>query len=101
MPAIARYSTCFGLQGCYLPDSRGGPVEFTRRRDLAVFIRAELEAYDLPSSLFREVNIARLWAYIKRHGSSSAHFHLSHKGYALSFIGLTEDEFNAQNGEDW
>jgi hypothetical protein len=35
-----------------------------------------------------------LWAFIKRHGSSSAHFTITHKGYELAFYGLTEEEFN-------
>jgi hypothetical protein len=97
---IARYCTSFGLSGLYLPDSHGGPVEFSRRRDLAAFIRDELEMYDLPAYLFREVRINRLWFFIKRNGSSCAHFSLCHKGMTLGFHGLTEDEFNEQNRHD-
>lgn len=99
MPTIARYSTSYGLSGCYLPDSHGGPIEFTRRRDLAEFIKDELQAYDMPASLFREVRIARLWSFIKRNGSSCAHFRLCWKGYELAFHGLTHEEFEQQNEE--
>lgn len=95
MSTIARYSVNFGLAGCYMPDDVSGGMEFTRRTDLAEFIRDELRMHELPVSLFREVNIKRLWSFIKRHGSSTAHFTLYHKDCALRFVGLTEDEFNA------
>ncbi|MCA3159986.1 MAG: hypothetical protein ING31_10425 [Burkholderiales bacterium] len=94
--AIARYATSFGLSGCYLPDDHGAAVEFTRRRDLANFIRDELRMYDMPASLFREVRINRLWSFIKSKGSSCAHFRLCHKGHELAFHGLTEDEYLQQ-----
>jgi len=93
---IARYSVTFGLRGCYMPDSSSGPYEFATRRELSAYIKDELAAYDLPASLFREVNIRRLWSFITRNGSSSAHFALYHKENALEFHGLTEEEFKQQ-----
>jgi len=95
----ARYAVTFGLSGCYMPDSHDGAFEVTTRRELASLIRGELETYDMPASLFREVRIARLWRFIKRHGSSSAHFSLVHGGNELAFHGLTEQEYNEQIGE--
>jgi hypothetical protein len=95
MPHVARYAITYGLSGCYLPDSHGGCFEAPTRRDLAGFIRAELEQYDMPASLFEDVKIRRLWGFISRHGSSSAGFELSHAGYSLSFHGLTQDEYRA------
>lgn len=96
---IARYSVSFGLSGCYLPDSYGGAHEFYSRKELAEFIRHELEFHELPKSLFEEVGIRRLWSFIRDRGSSCAHFSLHHKGYCLAFSGLTEDEFLAQSEE--
>lgn len=100
MTTTARYCVTFGLTGCYMPDSNDGPTIFHTRKALAAFIRHELEHYELPANLFREVRIRRLWSFIKAHGSSSAHFHLSHKGYSLSFSGLTEEEFNSLDTEE-
>lgn len=97
---IFRYSVSYGLAGCYMPDSINSPYIGTTRKDLAELIRSELEFHDMPKSLFNEVGIKKLWAVIKRHGSSSAHFTIYHKGYALSFNGLTEEEANADLGDD-
>lgn len=97
---IARYSVTFGLSGCYMPDSVNGPVEFTTRREMADYIRSELAVYDLPARLFREVKIRRLWSFIKRHGSSTAHFALHHGAHALEFHGLTEDEAREMEAEN-
>lgn len=87
------YCANFGLAGCYLPDSQSYPYAGTTRKELAEYIRCELDIYDLPKSLFNEVKISRLWSFIKRNGSSTAHFNLHHKQYCLSFNGLTEEEF--------
>lgn len=97
---IARYTVTFGLRGCYIPDSVSGPFEAATRKALADDIREYLRVYDLPASLFREVKIRRLWAFIKRHGSSTAHFGLHHGANALEFHGLTEEEFNAASEEE-
>lgn len=97
---IARYAVTFGLSGCYMPDSHEGAHEFATREQLAEFIRGELEVFDLPACLFREVRISRLWGFIQRHGSSTAHFRLCHGANELAFRGLTEDEFNEQNAEE-
>ncbi len=96
MKEPARYSVSYGLSGCYLPDSHSGPYAFWTRRELAAFIRHEIEFYEMPKALFREVRINRLWAFIKQHGSSSAHFRLVHGGYELAFHGLTEEEFERE-----
>lgn len=96
----ARYSVTFGLSGCYMPDSHEGAHEFHTRAELASFIRSELQVFDMPASLFRDVRISRLWSFIQRNGSSSAHFRLCHGANELAFSGLTADEFNAENGED-
>lgn len=97
---IARYAVTFGLAGCYMPDSHDGVHEFATRNDLAVFIRNELDIYDMPASLFKDVKIRRLWAFIKRHGSSTAHFSLYHGANVLQFHGLTEDEYREQSEND-
>lgn len=94
---VARYAVTFGLSGCYMPDSHSGAFQFGTRRELASFIRAELDTFDLPAALFNDVRIRRLWGFISRHGSSTAHFSLTHGGYELAFHGLTEEEFTAQN----
>ena len=89
----AKYSITFGLSGCYLPDNHSGVYEFTRRKDLAVHIRWELENYGLPASLFKQVRITRLWSFIKKNGASVAHFNLYHKQFVLAFNGLTDEEY--------
>jgi hypothetical protein len=91
--AIARYSVTSGLAGCYMPNSSGGPYAFTTRRDLANFIRDEIEFLDWPASMIRQVPLQRIWSHIKHHGSSVAHFSIERKGYELAFHGLTEAEF--------
>lgn len=97
----ARYSVSFGLIGCYLSDSQGGVYECSTMRELASIIRDELEAYGMPKSLFRDVHIRWLWAFIKRNGSSSAHFRLDDgKGSALFFHGLTREEYGYGHGND-
>ena len=93
---IARYAVTFGLAGLYIPDCHDGVYEFQSRSALAAFIRGELETYDLPKSLFRDAHVRRLWRFIKRHGSSSAHFTLYHGDHELAFHGLTEDEYREQ-----
>lgn len=78
-----------------MPDSYSGAFECNTRAQLAAFIRDQLKFYDMPASLIREAKIRdQLWPFIKRNGSSQAHFRLNHKGNALRFIGLTENEFN-------
>jgi hypothetical protein len=97
---IARYAVTFGLSGCYMPDSHEGAHEFRTRAELADFIRSELQVFDMPANLFGDVRIRRLWGFIQRYGSSTAHFRLCHGANELAFHGLTEDEFNAQQTED-
>jgi hypothetical protein len=97
--AIVRYAVTFGLAGCYMPDSHDGAFEVYRRKDLADLIRSELETYDLPKSAFNQVRLTNLWRFIKRNGSSSAHFSIHHEGHALEFHGLTEAEYAQQQKE--
>jgi hypothetical protein len=97
---VARYAITFGLQGCYMPDSHGGAFECTTRRKLADLIRDELRQYDLPAYLFRDVRIRRLWGFIRRYGSSTAHFSLCHGSNVLQFHGLTEQEYADQQGDE-
>ena len=97
---IARYSVTNGLAGCYMPDNNSGPIAFHTRAALAEYIREELERQEFPARLFDEVRIRRLWSFIQRYGSSTAHFSLIHKGYEISFSGLTEEEFDAQQQDD-
>jgi hypothetical protein len=89
----ARYSVYSGLAGCYMPDYHSGPHFFNRRKDLAAHIRYELEWRDWPANLIREVNLTRLWSFIKSNGSSSAHFKIYYKSEVLAFNGLTEAEY--------
>lgn len=96
---IARYSISYGLAGCYMPDSHDGPYVAATRAGLANIIRSELETYGMPACLFREVRIRKLWSFIRRNGSSVAHFSLDHKGYSLAFHGLTAAECDAMEEE--
>lgn len=92
----ARYAVTLGLSGCYMPDTHFGAYECATRRELASVIRDLLRMSDMPASLFQDARIARLWSFIQQHGSSTAHFSLVHKGYALTFHGLTEDEYSTE-----
>jgi hypothetical protein len=88
-----RYSISNGLDGCYMPDNVSGPYVGTTRRELVSIIKHQLEWLDWPSSLIREVKIKAIWRFIKAAKNSSVvHFSIVHKGYALSFNGLTEEE---------
>ena len=98
---IARYSVNYGLSGCYMPDSHMGPYVCYSRAELAQIIRDCLAQYEMPKRLFYEVKLrSRLWPFIKQHGSSQAHFTLTHGGHSLSFIGLTEEEFEQAEKEN-
>jgi hypothetical protein len=83
------------MTGCYLPDGEPYAFQADTRKELADWVRYELEAHDMPKSKFAEARISRLWSFIKRHGSSTAHFSFDHAGYTLSFHGLTEAEYEA------
>jgi len=99
MTKPARYCITYGLAGCYMPDSNEGAIQCDTRGDLIQTIRDALERYEMPQSLMREVRVQRLWRFIQRFGSSSAHFTLTHKGNALSFHGLTLQEYREQSAE--
>ncbi|RWI06831.1 MAG: hypothetical protein EOQ89_03620 [Mesorhizobium sp.] len=100
MTKRARYAITYGLSGCYMPDSHGGAYEFNTRGDLRDHIKAEMEFYGIPKSQFSQVRIEKLWRHIQRHGSSVAHFSIDHKGYSLSFHGLTLAEFRQAQAEE-
>jgi hypothetical protein len=70
---IARYTVTNGLAGCYMPDNVG-TYEFRTRRELAKFIREQIEWLDWPANTFAQADLRRVWSYIARRGSSSAHF---------------------------
>jgi len=93
---IARYSITYALKGCYLPDNPGHVMEFHSRREMAEFIRYEIDFYEFPKATFRQADIRRLWRLIRNAGSSSVyHFSIDHGGYTIAFYGLTEEEYNA------
>ena len=94
------YSVGFGLQGCYLDDSKGGVYAITSRKELCNMIRGEVDVYDLPKDSFKQANVSKIWPRLKKYGASQATIYLRHKQYVLTFYGLTEDEFNEQNTED-
>lgn len=101
----AQYTVTNGLAGCYMPDNNSGPMEFYTRKDLASYIRDQLE-FVFPElsgreyrRLFREVNLRNLWRMIQRHGSSSMHFSIQREGYELAFHGLTNAEFEQAEKE--
>lgn len=96
----ARYTVMFGLEGCYMPDSTFGTFELHTRRDFAAMIRDAIEFYELPKSSFGAVNVRRVWGFISRNGSSSAHFTIRHGANALQFSGLTEAEYQDATRED-
>lgn len=90
----AYYKSGFGLAGCYLDDSQGSPQCYTRRKDLARAIRADLEWLDWPASCIREVPLRRLWGLIKHARSASSFtFYIHHGAHVLTFYGLTEREY--------
>ena len=100
MNQLARYAITTGLHGLYMPDSHLGAFEANTRRGLMDQIRYAIEFADFPKSSVREVKARRLWSFIKRHGSSTAHFTIVHKGQEIAFHGLTEEEFNQQSEEE-
>lgn len=99
---IARYATSFGLSGCYLPDSHGGPIICSTRRELAEAIRAEIDASEFPKATFGQANIRRLWRLICNAGSASSyHFSIQHGAYEIGFHGLTEAEAQQMEAEQF
>lgn len=94
MKHAARYSVTSGLAGLYMPDNYSGPFCASTRRELMDWIRSELDMAGFPKSSIRQVKARRLWSFIKRHGSSTAHFAIYHGDREVAFHGLTEDEFN-------
>ena len=97
---VALYAVTSGLSGCYMPDSHHGAFMFCSRREMADFIRQELEYQDFPACAFAQVRIRRLWYFISRNGSSTAHFSITHNGREIAFHGLTEEEFSQASAED-
>ncbi len=81
-----------GLAGCYMPDNVSGPIVLATRRELVAAIKAEIERYEWPANALAQIKVKALWAHIKRHGSSTAHFSIERGGYEIAFHGLTADE---------
>ena len=99
MAQIARYAVTTGLAGCYMPNASYGPIYCATRRELADAIRSEIEAQEFPASTFGQARLRRLWGFIARHGSSTAHFSIQHGAYEIAFHGLTEAEAEAMEAE--
>lgn len=95
----ALYNVQFGLAGCYMPDSTYGAFECATRRQLAELIREAVAFYDMPKRLARG-HVRRLWPFIRRNGSSVAHFTIYHGANALVFSGMTREEYEAASVED-
>lgn len=96
----AQYSVTIGLSGCYMPDAHYGATEFRTRGELADYIRHEIEFQEFPKNSYAQVKIMRLWRYIQRYGSSSAHFSIEHDGREIAFHGLTNAEYEAAQNEN-
>lgn len=96
---VARYAITSGLAGCYMPDNGPFSIECVTRRDLAAAIREEIEFQGFPKATFAQVNIRELWRFIRRNGSSAAHFRIAHNGREIAFHGLTEAEFDAMQAD--
>jgi len=94
---VWRYSVTCGLRGCYMPNSNFGPYEGTTRRELIDTARECLRMVDASEHRLSQVEWRdRVWPFIKRHGSSTAHFSIDiGNGEELAFHGLTEDEYTA------
>ena len=99
--AIARYAQSSGLSGCYMPDSVYGPIIWTTRREMMADIRAAIEFAEFPAYTIQQVKARKLWAFIKRNGSSVAHFSISHKGREIAYHGLTEEEAEAMERDNY
>jgi hypothetical protein len=80
-----------------MPNTHWGAFTGTTRRELVTLIREHLAMLDIAESRVRDVPVKRLWAFIKAHGSSTAHFSIDiGNGELLEFHGLTEAEFAEQ-----
>lgn len=95
---VARYIVTSGLSGCYMPDNSAGPFQCDTRRELASVIRSEIEAAEFPAACFAQVRLRNLWRHIARHGSSVAHFTITHAGREIAFHGITAEEFDLESG---
>ena len=95
------FGLSFGLAGCYMPDSHYGSYHVTTRKALIAYVKDALAFYDMPASCIHQVKWReRVWPHCKHHGASSLHFDITHKGNALHFGGLTEEEYEAANAEE-
>ncbi|WP_448955738.1 hypothetical protein [Labrys neptuniae] len=95
------FAISHGLSGCYMPDTVHH-YRATTRGEIADILRDAIEFEEMPKALIREVKLMRLWSHAKRHGTSSVHFSISHKGRSIGFHGLTKAEFvAAEEAADW
>lgn len=92
---VARYAITSGLSGCYMPDNGPHVIECATRAELADYIRHEIAFQDWPKACFAQVRIRNLWGFIRRNGSSAAHFSINHGAYEIAFHGLTDAEYMA------
>lgn len=100
MTKAARYAVTYGLSGLYMPDSHLGVHEFHTRRELADFIRSEIETFEFPKKTFGQARIEKRWRFIQRNGSSVAHFSIQHGPNEIAFHGLTLEEYRQQAEEE-
>lgn len=95
------YSVTSGLAGCYLADNASGPYHFSTRRELADFIRDEIEFKGFPANTFEQAHIRRLWSGITfARSASSYHFSIQHDGREIAFQGLTRAEADAMEAAE-
>jgi hypothetical protein len=101
MAQTSYFALGFGQPGCS-PDSYLGHYAISRRRELADIIRGEIEALELPASLFAEFGIRDLWRHAKRWGLSSISIErgtTTSRG-VLMLMGMTEAEYMAAEAEE-
>ena len=77
-----------------------GVFACSTRKELADLVRDAIFWASFPANVFADAKIRRKWGFIKRYGSSSAHFNLYYKDQAIVFEGMTDDEYEAANRED-
>ena len=94
------FGLSFGLAGCYMPDSHYGSFVVNTRRDMVATVRDALAFYEMPKSAIHQIKWLNVWRHAKRHGVSSLHFSIEHKGNCLAFSGMTEAEYEMANQDD-
>ncbi len=93
------FAISHGLAGCYLPDTVHH-YHANTRGEIADILRDAIEFEEWPKARIGDVKLMRLWSHAKRHGTSSMHFSIDHKGRSIGFHGLTKAEYEAAEGDD-